>query len=66
MTRKIYRQGPRNVSRYINQNLNTLNVMDVAESSVENVRAFIQAARRLGVHIIEEPRNGCIYLEIRQ
>lgn len=64
MTTEINKQGPGNVSKHC-ANLSTLNVLDIAKSSIDgNIEQIKTTLSQMGIKVLDE--NGCLHLEIPQ
>lgn len=70
MSQKVYQLGPSNVSRHCLSNGRTLDVFDIASSSVSNkaaLRSALSKAQQQGQiskYIDETSSNGCFHVEI--
>lgn len=70
MTAEIYAQGPRRVSKHCMDAADyaKLNVIDISRTRIKNYNKFIAelSERYPDIYILDEPKNGCIHIEISQ
>lgn len=65
MTAKIVELGPEHVSHHCCDPA-VLQVVDIGYSSLAHTAAFKAEAIRRGWKCLDEPRNGCLHVEIQQ
>lgn len=65
MIAMILEVGPSNVSKHC-ADFSVLNVFDVSRSDLSNVQLLIKALKAMGIRYIDEPKNGCVHIEIPQ
>lgn len=65
MIAKILEIGPSNVSKHCADPA-ILNVLDVSRSRLSNANTFVTALNLAGIYNIDEPKNGCVHIEIPQ
>lgn len=65
MVAKIYELGPTTVSHHC-ANPSILNVLDISRTALSNVDDFIKALTQAGIYHIDEPKNNCVHIEIKQ
>lgn len=65
MIAKIYELGPTTVSHHC-ANPSILNVLDISRTDLSNVNDFLNALTQANIYHIDEPKNNCVHIEIKQ